>query len=186
MWFKKCKKFLNSVLSQKICLQWLPALILSVLNYNLIQVFICPRDFYPSREASFLSSRLRCITGMSESMQTRTNSGGPYLQGCEDGRTGHIGTLPLVKPARKKLLDQGRSMKDLHVTQNGLCLHPLQHTDNCSFKILPRVCTGKTSYLDLVTCSLTYSGLAEFQVHANLAPKQTDGNKRRTLSVLRK
>lgn len=83
---QKCKKFLNPVLSQKICFWWFPALILSVLSYNLIQVFICPQGSFPSREASFLSSRLRCITDMSWSMQTRTNSGGPYLQGCEDGK----------------------------------------------------------------------------------------------------
>lgn len=78
-------------------------------------------------------------------------------------------------------------MKDLHVTENGLCLLPLQHTDNCiSFKDLDRACAGKSSYLDLVTCSLTYSGLAVFQMQANLALKQTDGNKGRILSVWRK
>lgn len=113
-------------------------------------------------------------------MQTRTNSGGPYLQGCEQVSTSHIGTLPRVRPARKKLSGQRRSMKDLHVTENGLCLLPLQHTDNClSFKDLLRVCAGKSSYLELVTCSLTYSGLAAFQMQANLTPNQTDGNEGR-------
>lgn len=78
-------------------------------------------------------------------------------------------------------------MKDLHVTENGLRLLPLQHTDNSiSFKDLFRVCAGKSSYLDFVTCSLTYSGLAVFQLQANLAQKQTDWKEGRVLSVWKK
>lgn len=78
-------------------------------------------------------------------------------------------------------------MKDVHVTENALSLLPLQHTDKCiSFKDFLRVGAGKSSYLDLVTCSLTYSEMAAFQMQANLALKQADGNKGHIVSVWRK
>lgn len=82
----KVQKVPESCIATENRLPMIPALIANVLNYNLIQIFICLQGSFPSREASFLSCRLRCIIDMSWNMETRTNSGGPYLQGCEDGK----------------------------------------------------------------------------------------------------
>lgn len=68
-------------------------------------------------------------------------------------------------------------MKDPHVPQNGLCLLLSQHTDNhISFKDPLRARAGEASYLSHLQSPILDS-LAVFQMHANVVPKRTDGDK---------